>query len=63
MADNKNITSIEDRIRIDVNDPSEVEYVHSLFPEPEHVQIVEAIKEIGPMRKDVMAHLKKKYRL
>jgi len=63
MSDNKNITSIQDRIRIDSNDPSEVEYVHSLFPELEHEQIVQAIKEKGPIRKDVMEYLKKTYRV
>jgi hypothetical protein len=63
MSDNKNITSIQDRIRIDSNDPSEVEYVHSLFPELEHEQIVQAINEKGPIRKDVMEYLKKTYRV
>jgi hypothetical protein len=63
MSDNKNITSQQDRIQIDVNDPSEVEYVHSLFPELEHEQIVEAIKEKGPLRKTVMEYIKTKYRV
>jgi len=63
MADDKNITSVQDRIRIDVNDPSEVKYVHSFFPELEHEQIVEAIKEKGPVRKNVMEYLKTKYRV
>lgn len=63
MSDNKNNTSQQDRIRIDINDSSEVEYVHSLFPELEHEQILNAIKEKGPMRKDVMEYLKKKYRI
>lgn len=63
MSDNKNIVSQQDRIRIDLNDPSEVEYVHSLFPELEHEQIVEAIREKGPLRKAVMEYLKTTYRL
>jgi hypothetical protein len=50
MADNKNLTSQQDRIRIDINDPSEVEYVHSLFPELKHEQAV-------------MEYLKTKYRV
>lgn len=54
---------MQDRIRIDSNDPSEVEYVHSLFPELEHEDIVKAIKEKGPIRKDVMEYLKKTYRV
>ena len=63
MSDNKSNTSQQDRIRIDINDPSEVEYVHKQFPELEHEQIVDAIREAGPMRKDVMEYLKKKYRV
>lgn len=63
MADDKSITSNQDRIRIDINDKSEVEYVHSLFPELEHDQILEAIKEKGPLRKTVMDYLKTKYRV
>ena len=63
MSDNKNIVSQQDRIRIDVNDRSEVEYVHSLFPELEHEQIVDAIKEKGPIRKNVMEYLKTKYKV
>ena len=63
MSDNKNIVSQQDRIRIDINDPSEVEYVHSQFPELEHQQVVDAIKEKGPVRKDVVEYLKTKYRV
>ena len=63
MADYKSITSNQDRIRIDINDKSEVEYVHSLFPELEHDQILEAIKKKGPLRKTVMDYLKTKYRV
>jgi hypothetical protein len=63
MPDNKNIASQQDRIKIDINDPSEVEYVHSLFPELEHEQIVRAIQEKGPMRKKVMEYIKKTYRI
>ncbi|HMC99277.1 MAG TPA: DUF3606 domain-containing protein [Ferruginibacter sp.] len=63
MSDNKTNVGKQDRDRIDANDPSEVEYVHSLFPELEHSQIVDAIKEKGPMRKNVMEYLKEKYRV
>jgi len=34
MADNKNIAGTQDRIRIDANDKSEVEYIHRQFPNP-----------------------------
>jgi len=63
MADNKEITSHQDRLQIDINDSSEVEYVHRLFPELEHEQIVEAIRKKGPIRKNVMEYLKTTYRV
>jgi hypothetical protein len=63
MSDNKEIRSQQDRDRVDINDPSEVEYVHQQFPELEHQQIVDAIREKGPMRKNIMEHLKTKYRV
>ncbi len=63
MADDKTLQTQQDRDRIDLNDPSEVEYVHSLFPELEHEQVVEAIRDKGPMRKKVMEYLKATYRV
>jgi hypothetical protein len=63
MSDNKNINTQQDRVRVDSNDPSEVEYVHQQFPELEHQQIVDAIEASGPFRKDIMEYLKKKYRV
>lgn len=63
MSDNKHNTGVQDQIRIDINDPSEVEYVHAQFPELEHEQIVAAIKEKGPLRKAVMEYLKTTYRI
>jgi uncharacterized protein (DUF433 family) len=59
MADNKQNTGKQDRIRIDVNDSNEVEYVHRQFPELTHEQILDAIRKAGPMREDVMDYLKK----
>lgn len=32
MSDNKSYTGKQDRIRVDSNDPSEVEYLHSQYP-------------------------------
>jgi hypothetical protein len=58
MSDNKTNTGQQDRIRVDANDPSEVEYLHSQFPEKTHQQIKDAIKEKGPLRKDIEAYLK-----
>jgi len=60
MADNKNATDGRDRTKIDVNDASEVEFVHEQFPQFSHQQIVEAIKLKGPSREAVIDYLKMK---
>lgn len=63
MADNKNYTGMQDRVKVDGNDPAEVEYLHSQFPELTHEQVKAAIEESGPERKKILEHLKKKYRI
>ena len=60
MSDNKTMTDQRDSVKIDIHDPSEVEYVHQQFPNLEHSQIVQAIKEKGPSRKAVMDYLQTK---
>ena len=55
--DNKQKTGKQDDIRVDYNDPSEVEYLHQQFPSKSHEQIKEAIKKAGPMRADIIALL------
>jgi len=57
MSDSKQNVGVQDRIRIDANDPSEVEYVHQQFPWFKHEQIKKAIKEKGPFREDVVRYL------
>ena len=57
MSDNKNVTDKRDSIQIDLFDPSEVEYVHRQFPNLMHAQIVDAIREKGPYRENVMKYL------
>ena len=57
MSDNKNATGNNDRIRVDANDPSEVEYVHSKYPHLKHQQVLEAVKSKGPMREDIEKYL------
>jgi hypothetical protein len=57
MSDNKTNVGQQDRIRIDANDPAEVEYVHRQFPHLKHEQILEAIKNKGPFREDVIKYL------
>lgn len=59
MSDNKQNTGKQDDIRVDSNDPSEVEYLHGKFPDKSHEEIKKAIKEKGPFRKDIIAFLEK----
>lgn len=59
MSDNKSNTGKQDDIRVDVNDPSEVEYLHRKYPGKTHEQIKQAIREKGPLRKDIEAYLER----
>jgi hypothetical protein len=58
MSDNKSKTGQQDRARVDANDPSEVEYLHSQFPGKTHEEIKKAIAAKGPLRKDIENYLK-----
>ena len=60
MADNKNQQGTQDDIRVDANDPSEVEYLHQQFPQKTHEEIKEAIAAAGPLRVDIVEYLKGK---
>ena len=57
MADDKSKTGRQDDIRVDANDPNEVEYLHRQFPSKTHDQIKAAIKAAGPFRKDIIKYL------
>lgn len=57
MPDDKKNTGKQDDIRVDANDPSEVEYLHSRFPERTHEEIKEAIRNYGPLRKNIEEQL------
>jgi len=59
MADDKQKTTRQDAIRVDSNDPSEVEYLHSQHPDKTHQEVLDAVKKYGPMREDIEANLKK----
>lgn len=59
MADDKNNVGKQDDIRVDINDPSEVEYLHRQYPDKSHQEIKDAIEKYGPMRKDIVAYLDK----
>lgn len=51
--DNKQSRNFRDRDRVDLNDRSEVEYLHHQWKQFSHEDIVKAIKEHGPVRKDI----------
>lgn len=57
MSDDKRNVGRNDDIRVDINDPSEVEYVHRKFPGKSHEEIREAIRKYGPMRENIERHL------
>lgn len=61
MADNKNLKTKQDRIRVDSKDKSEVEYLHSRFPKLSHQAIYGAIRAAGPMRKDIVLYLRARW--
>lgn len=58
MSDSKSNVGQQDRIRVDANDPSEVEYLHRQFPKLKHEQVLEAVKSKGPLREDIVKYLK-----
>jgi hypothetical protein len=60
MSDNKTKTGKQDDIRVDSEDPSEVEYLHRQFPNKTHEEIKKAIKEKGPMRINIEQYLRSK---
>lgn len=60
MSDDKKNVGKQDDIRVDANDPSEVEYLHQQFPNKTHQEIKEAVVQAGPMRADIIAYLQKK---
>jgi hypothetical protein len=59
MPDNKSNIGKQDDIRVDSNDPSEVEYLHRQFPNKTHEEIKQAIKQYGPIRADIEKALRK----
>jgi hypothetical protein len=59
MSDDKKNTGKQDDIRVDSNDPSEVEYLHRQYPNKTHQEVLDAIKKYGPMRRDIVEQLKR----
>jgi hypothetical protein len=60
MADDKKNRGKQDAIRVDKNDPGEVEYLHWQHPNKTHAEIKAAIEAAGPLRKDIEEYLHKK---
>lgn len=58
MSDNKENVGKQDRIRVNSQDPNEVEYVHRQFPSLSHEEVLQAIKRAGPFRDEIMKYLK-----
>ena len=48
-----------DDSKVDINDKSEVEYLHQQHPSYTHQEILDIIKQYDPLRKNIEAHLKK----
>jgi hypothetical protein len=58
MSDDKTNKGRQDDLRVDINDRSEVEYLHSQFPNKSHEEVVDAIRRYGPMREDIVKELR-----
>jgi hypothetical protein len=58
MSDDKTNRGRQDDLRVDINDKSEVEYLHQQFPNKTHEQVVDAIRRYGPMREDIVKELR-----
>ena len=61
MSDNKKNVGRQDRVRVDANDRSEVEYVHRQFPNMKHEDVLAAVKSKGPYRDDIISYLQGKH--
>lgn len=62
MNDNRNKKGKADRIRVDSQDASEVEYLHKKYPDLSHRAIKAAIKCAGPMRKNIEQYLVERWK-
>ncbi len=63
MSDKKNMRDGRDRSKVDSRDKSEVEYLHSQFPKLSHLAVYGAIRAAGPVRKNIEAYIKEKYKI
>ena len=51
---------VRERVKVDITAKTEVEYVHTQFPHLSYQQIIDAINNHGPYRKEIMDHLRTK---
>ena len=58
MSDDKTNRGRQDDLRVDINDKSEVEYLHSQFPDKSHEEVVDAIRRYGPLRENIEKELR-----
>ena len=58
MSDDKMNRGRQDALRVDINDKSEVEYLHQQYPNKTHEEVVDAIRRYGPMREDIEKELR-----
>ncbi len=61
MLKDKKLKVVQDQHRIDVDDPTEVDCVHSMFPNLDMIEVIEAIQRVGPLRGKVLEYLKNTY--
>ena len=47
----------DERLNVDADDPAEVEYLHYQFPEYKHMEIIEAVKQFGLVRRNIEKYL------
>jgi len=59
MPDNKKLREKPDRLRVDINDRSELYSLTRRFPALPQRTLQKAIKNAGPMRKNVISWLEK----
>jgi hypothetical protein len=59
MSDNKSRQGKQDDLRVDSKDPSEIKYLHSQFPNKSKDEIEKAVRDKGPLRRDIEEHLRR----
>jgi hypothetical protein len=58
MLDNKPTTAQQEDVRIDTNNRDEIEYLHRQFPAKTQREVLEAIKNAGAFKGDIVRYLR-----